>query len=165
MNKNLDDLEAVRAICDIMENFSDDDRKRILRWTVEKMKMEIETIDKNSVSEAPLLGTQLNSDIRSFINTKNPNSDNHLAAVVAYYYKFQAPHSGRKDEINSSDLQEACRLAQKTRLKNPIKTLNNALAGGLLNKGATKGFFSINTVGENLVAMSLPMPGKFTKKK
>lgn len=39
---------------------------------------------------------------------------------------------------------------------NPYQTLSNAHNLGLLDRGSEKGMFTINTVGENLVAMTLP---------
>jgi hypothetical protein len=37
-----------------------------------------------------------------------------------------------------------------------LKTLHNAKQSGLLDSGTEAGKFAINTVGENLVAMTLP---------
>jgi hypothetical protein len=90
---------------------------------------------------------------------------------VAYYYKFEAPESEKKDAINKDDLQEATRKAIRERFGNPIQTLNNAHNLGLLDRGAEKGTFVINSVGENLVAMALPdgaplkKPAKKARKK
>jgi hypothetical protein len=62
----------------------------------------------------------------------------------------------RLAEIDSSVLQDACRLADRERFKDPLKTLNNAKGLGLLDSGRKRGKFGINTVGENLIAMTLP---------
>ena len=83
----------------------------------------------------------------------------HAAAVVAYYHRFEAPPAERKDAINKDDLQEAMRLAGRPRFKDPAKTLNNAHILGLLDKGSEKGTYTLNSVGENLVAMTLPGGG------
>ena len=61
--------------------------------------------------------------------------------------------------INKDDLQEAMRLAGRPRFNNPLKTLSNAHLMGLLDKGSEKATFSINSVSENLVAMTLPVTG------
>jgi hypothetical protein len=103
-------------------------------------------------------------DIKSFIDEKRPRSDVQFAATVAYYLRFEAPSDERKDSINKEDLQEACRKAKRDRLKIPYQTLLNAHKLGLLDKGSEKATFAINTVGENLVAMSLPGEGKSTTK-
>ena len=99
-------------------------------------------------------------DIRTFVTTKDPKSDMHFAATIAYFYRFEAPDDQRKSEINGHDLQEACRQVGRNRLKNPRQTLVNAQYHGLLDKGSSPGTYSINTVGENLVAMTLPLSGE-----
>ena len=81
--------------------------------------------------------------------------DVQFAAAVAYYYRFEAPGSHRKSEIGADDLREACRLVNRERFSNPLQTLQNARNLGLLDR-PTRGMFSINSVGENLVAMTLP---------
>jgi hypothetical protein len=57
------------------------------------------------------------------------------------------------------DLQEATRKSGRERLKRPDQTLRNAHMLGLLDKGDEPGTFCVNTVGENLVAMTLPGDG------
>jgi hypothetical protein len=99
-------------------------------------------------------------DIKSFIDEKQPRSDVQFVATVAYYLRFEAPPAERKDYIDKEDLQEACRKAKRDRLKNPYQTLMNAHTLGLLDKGSEKATFVLNTVGENLVAMTLPGEGK-----
>ncbi len=66
----------------------------------------------------------------------------------------------RKDAINKDDLQEATRKAGRERFGNPLQTLSNAHILGLLDKGSEKATYTINSVGENLVAMTLPGDGK-----
>lgn len=90
---------------------------------------------------------------------KDPKKDVQVAAVVAYLYRFEAPPSERKDSINKDDLQEAMRLAGRPRFNNPLQTLSNAHIVGLLDRGSEKATFTINSVGENLVAMTLPGSG------
>jgi hypothetical protein len=99
------------------------------------------------------------SDIKSFVEKKNPSFDTHFAATVAYYHRFEAPEHLRKESITKEDLQEACRQSGRERLRHPAQTLVNAHAQGLLDRG-DRGAYVINTVGENLVAMALPSDGK-----
>lgn len=98
-------------------------------------------------------------DIKTFIAAKKPGRDIQFAAAVAYYYRFEAPAAERKEVINKDDLQEATRKAGRERFGNPQQTLNNAHTLGLLDRGSEKGTFTINSVGENLVAMTLPGDG------
>lgn len=156
-----DDLDAMRVIAEALENFNLEEQSRILRWVLEKKGLTAliagqPTVQSQQVASISKVGESY-SDIKSFVQEKNPQNDIHFAVAVAYFYRFQAGQSERKEDIGSDDLQEACRLSQRDRLVNPNKTLNNALRAGFLNKGSTKGFFNINTVGENLVAMSLPL--------
>jgi hypothetical protein len=80
-----------------------------------------------------------------------------FAATVAYYFAFEAPTEERKESITADDLQDACRQVGRHRLSSPIKTLLNAHASGLLDKAGERGAYKINTVGENLVAVTLPV--------
>ena len=70
------------------------------------------------------------TDIKQFTATKAPKSDQQFAAVVAYYYRFEAPEGQRKDAISADDLMEAARLVNR---KRPHRiTLNNAKSAGYL---------------------------------
>lgn len=89
------------------------------------------------------------------IAAKAPKSDQQFAAAVAYFYRFEAPPAQKRDSINGEVLQEAARLAGRKRLANPRVTLNNAKGAGYLDS-SSPGDFTINSVGENLVAMTLP---------
>lgn len=92
-------------------------------------------------------------DIKQFTESKAPQSDQQFAAVVAYYYQFEAPAHARRDTINVEFLGEAARLA--TRKRPGRHALNNAKKAGYLDS-AGHGEFRLNTVGENLVAITLP---------
>jgi hypothetical protein len=79
-------------------------------------------------------------------------------ATVAYYHRFEALEAQCKSEINADDLRDTCRLVNRERLHDPLQTLQNARNLGLLHRPG-RGVFSINSVGENLVAMTLPSDG------
>lgn len=164
MAKPNDDLEAVRALIEALSGFDPAEQERIMRWAREKLGLSPASASPAaappSAPGAPGSGTPAarggsHTDIRSFIAAKKPQTDNQFAAAVAYYYRFEAPPAEQKQTINANDLQEACRKAGRDRLKKPIVTLFNAQKTGLLDK-VGKGEFAINTVGENLVAMTLP---------
>lgn len=161
-----DDLEAVRILTGTLKDFSAEEQERIIRWTREKLglphSMQTPTTPHERPAEKfPLAQFQpqqtihTTPDIKTFMAKKNPTSDTHFAATVAYYYKFEAPEAERKDSISGQDLQEACRKVGRKRLNYPGQTLRNAHKQGLLDR-IEEGSFSINTVGENLVAMTLP---------
>lgn len=174
MPDNVDDLDAVRTLVAALEPFDAPDQERIIRWTREKLGLSpapapatatVPTPQPASppsvagTSEPPGVSSTVETparDIRTFVAEKAPPTDAQFAAAVAYYYRFEAPEAERKDSIKSADLQEACRQAGRERLTNPGQTLRNAKRDGLLNKAPGVGAYSINTVGENLVAMTLP---------
>ncbi len=165
MNAAGDDLEAVRKVVEALQPFDADTQKRIVRWSLEKLNLEpfvTMVAQQKPHSERPATlpptGTsQLPTDVRSFIGSKQPKSDTQMAATVAYYYRFVAPESARKEEITADDLQDACRKAGANRMKNPGQALRNAIhVAGTMDNGSQRGTYRINAVGENLVAMTLP---------
>jgi hypothetical protein len=179
-----DDIDAVRSVFDTIKDFSPEDQQRILRWVAEKVKLPQPFSPLGQVtphSPLPLSGIVHpgvphpavstlagGRDIKTFMDEKKPRNDVQFAASVAYYYRFESPQSERKETINKEDLQEAARKAKRERFANPLQTLNNAHTLGLLDRGSEKATFSINSVGENLVAMTLPdgaAPAKVARKK
>lgn len=100
-------------------------------------------------------GPTHSTDIKQFTAAKSPRSDQQFAAVVAYFYRFEAPEDQRRDTIDADGLVEAARLAGRRRPAKAIFTLNNAKNAGYLDSTGS-GEFRINSVGENLVAMALP---------
>lgn len=158
MSEKQDDLEAVRVVATALEPFNTEDRHRIIRWASEKLGLTKPAVGDTSVDVAAPSLTRSEPRARSikeFVNLKDPQSENQFAAAVAYYYRFEVAESQKKETITRDDLLEACRLADRPRLRNPAQTLVNAHGAGLLDRGE-KGTYSINTVGENLVAMTLP---------
>lgn len=169
-----DDLEAVRTIVGALAEFDAKAQERILRWAQEKLGLVAPGRGHSQIVQVPAAGSshpQLPhapstgaSDIKSFVEKKNPTSDTQFAATIAYYYRFEAPPELRKDSIGASDLQEACRKVGRSRIRYPVQTLVNAHGQGLLDRGEP-GAYSINTVGENLVAVALPSDGSSRGKK
>ena len=104
-------------------------------------------------------------DIRSFVSAKSPRSDVQFAATVAYYYQFVAPPSEKKTVITKEDLLDAFRTVGSRKIPpHPDMTLNNAYQAGFLDR-AEKGSYSINSVGENFVTMTLPGSSGSTAKR
>lgn len=161
-----DDFDIAKGIFDQLKDLPVERQQRVLRWIAEGLgvlpvgssvtpaspAVAIDASAAPSRPTGPALGP---TDIKSFIAAKSPKSDQQFAAAVAYFYRFEAPPAERRDTISGDILQEAARLAGRRRLANPRVTLNNAKAAGYLD-GASPGEFSINSVGENLVAMTLP---------
>lgn len=164
-----DDFDIGKAIFDQLKDLPSERQQRVLRWVSEGLGVPLPMVappspkiagSLHSVQGPPAIGSATGSgtDIKSFIASKSPKSDNQFAAAVAYFYRFEAPPAERRDQIDGDILQEATRLTGRKRLSNPRATLNNAKAAGYLD-GATPGEFTINSVGENLIAMTLPGNG------
>jgi hypothetical protein len=169
VTKKPDDLEAVRTIADTLADFDPAEQERIIRWAKERVGLPVgvrptsqpatgtATPAATSADPATEEGrtTDTPPDIKTFVGKKRPSSDTEFAAVVAYYYRFEAPVPDRKESITKEVLLEACRLAGRERPARPAQTLVNAHSAGVLDK-AERGQYTINTVGENLVAITLP---------
>ncbi len=109
-------------------------------------------------------GADHSTDIRSFTAMKAPNSDQQFTAVVAYFYQFEAKPEERKETVDAETMKEAARLAGRPQVKRWNMTLTNAKNSGYLD-GAGSGQFKLSSVGENLVAITLPDDGGQGKSK
>jgi hypothetical protein len=164
----MDDFDAVRAVIEALTGFEATDQERILRWAREKLGLVVQPLrapapppqapPTDPSAHHPVIpgGTESNTDIKSFVSSKAPTSDSQFVAVVAYYYRFQAPAEARKEAITSDDVLEACRLTGRSRPSKIAQTMVNAHNQGLIDRAEPRGSYAINTVGENLVALTLP---------
>ncbi len=100
-------------------------------------------------------GAEHSTDIRSFTAMKAPKSDQQFTAVVAYFYQFEAKPDNRKETIDADIMKEAARLAGWPQVQRWNMTLTNAKNAGYLD-AAGSGKFNLSSVGENLVAITLP---------
>lgn len=157
-----DEFDILRNIVEQLKGLPAEDQERVIKWACEKLGISESSapVAHPTVLGAPVVAptshqqsVATSTNIKSFVEEKNPQSDMHFAVVVTYFYRFLAPE--KKEAITSEDLQEATRLAGRTRLTLPSKTLSNAVFAGLLDS-AGRGLWKINTVGENLVAIVLP---------
>lgn len=161
--KHASDFEAAHAIVEILQNRDKPEQERIHRWVAESLQLSTVVARSAAVAGAPTIppvltespSTARGTDIKSFVENKQPKSDVQFATVAAYYFRFEAKDSGRKDAISADDLQEAARLSGWKRFAKPYVPLQNAANQGYLDR-AQRGTFQINAVGENLVAMTLP---------
>ena len=173
MDKVRNDFEVAKSLHDLLEPLSADRRIRVIRWVSESLGLSevtpvppaaplpVAPIDANAQSSND---TDKKTDIKSFSESKSPSTDSQFASVVAYYYKFVSPDDQKLDSINAETLQNATRLVGRSRFANALNTLNNTKKSGYLDS-PTNGEFEINTVGENLVAMTLPSDSVIARKK
>lgn len=158
-------FDAAKAIVDTLKGLDDQTRALAIRFASETLGIQTPApapagsptqASGSSAASPPGAGGPTHStDIKQFTAAKSPKSDQQFAAVVAYFYRFEAPPDQRKESIDADTLQTAARLAGRNRHKNPRMTLTNAKNAGYLDSAGT-GMFKISTVGENLVAMTLP---------
>jgi hypothetical protein len=164
------DFDAAKAVSELLKGLDKDRQQRIMRWVAENLGLSpsggpagdgqppalYRAAGAQVLPSAAIIAVaQGSTDIKTFVETKKPKSDIQFAAVVAYYYRFEISPDSRKDSIDAGSLQEAARLAGWRRPPKPRATLNNAKQQGYLDS-AEPGSFRINSVGENLVAMTLP---------
>lgn len=162
------DFDAAKAVTDQLQGMDKERQERILRWVAESLGLSASVAADASRSASDSSQTahsqsdrhsqkrnEKTTDIKSFVESKKPKSDVQFAAVVAYYYSFEAAAESRKNAIDAQVLQDAARLAGRRRPPKPRMTLTNAKNLGYLDS-PERGLFSINSVGENLVAMTLP---------
>jgi hypothetical protein len=168
------DFMAAEEIKAILQARDKAEQEKIMRWVAESIGIvPIPTpgpgttqppAAATAMQPAALSGTVRRKDIKSFVGEKSPKNDVQFAAVVAYFYRFEASEAERKDVIVPQDLQNAGRQARGYGFNSPLTTLNNAIALGYFDR-AGRGEFQLNAVGENLVAMTLPSGDAINKRR
>lgn len=156
-------FDAAKEIVEALQGMDKTSQTLAMRFAAETLGLQPASASHTSVATilpAPAgasqpAGTPHSMDIKQFTAAKAPKSDQQFSAVVAYFYRFEAPEAQRRETIDSEFLLEAARLAGRKRPTNARFTLNNAKNAGYLDI-ATAGKYRINSVGENLVAMALP---------
>lgn len=153
-------FDAAKAVAEALSKLNKEQQQQAIRYASDSLGLQSSAEGQTRRPEtstnppATHTGPQTHStDIKQFTEAKAPSSDQQFAAVAAYYYRFEAPEDQRKEVIDLDDLKNAARLA-KRRVPGQF-ALNNAKNAGYLD-AAGRGKFKINTVGENLVTMTLP---------
>jgi hypothetical protein len=164
-------FDAAKAIVATLKGMDKAQQEQVLRWVSESLGLltrpttpiispavAVRPSEVDAATPPPILNPvppETSSDIRTFVRSKNPSSDIQLSAAVAYYYRFRAPAGERRETINAAGLVEAIRLIGGwEQPPQPRITLHNAKKQGYLD-AAGKGEFKINSVGENLVNMTM----------
>ncbi|GLQ94453.1 hypothetical protein [Dyella acidisoli] len=165
------DFDTAKAISDLLKEKDKDRQNRILRWVAESLEISFQSPTPATPNAAtanaptgPGVGETFGlpksaPDIKTFMENKKPRSDVQFATATAYYYRFESSPDQRKDSISAEVLQDAARLVGRQRFVQPLMTLNNAKNQGYIDQ-VSRGAYRINSVGENLVAMTLPNTGE-----
>jgi hypothetical protein len=158
-------MAALGKVVEALKGFTVPDQERIIRSARTMLGLPVAPHVGGDGEHPPARETQQHlpgrdlgrsPDIKAFIDSKRPTSDTQFAATVAYYHQFEAPETQRKTTIDAEDLQDAARKSNRGRFNKPAQTLVNTHQQGYLDKGAERGTYVLNAVGENLVAMTLP---------
>src|SRR5690348_1240469 len=94
MTKQSDGLDAVKVVHDALKDLDPALQERVIRWAREMLGLGVESARVSPTSQpagAAPVGSSASRDIKTFVAEKKPSSDNQFAAVVAYYYRFEAP--------------------------------------------------------------------------
>ena len=161
-------FDAAKSIVETLKGLDKPSQALAMRFACETLGLQSAVLTQTPVapvtaasppaSQPDIRGATHSTDIKQFTAAKAPKSDQQFTAVVAYFYRFEAPEAVRKDAIDANTLKEAARLAGRRQARNWVFTLNNAKNSGYLD-AAGSGQYKINSVGENLVAMTLPGNG------
>lgn len=171
-------LDAAQKIVAELAGMTSEHQSLALKFAIETLGLQLPAAHSATASPiqphqplpANARGTADHStDIRSFTAMKAPKSDQQFTAVVAYFYQLEARPDERKEMIDADVMKEAARLAGWPQVQRWNMTLTNAKNAGYLDAAGT-GKFKLSSVGENLVAITLPgnaAPGgkKSAKKK
>ena len=160
------DFEIAKAVSDLLAGKDKERQHRVLRWVAESLDIALNS-NATALVESPLQPSESRSqgdfsmlpksatDIKTFMDTKQPRNDIQFATATAYYYRVEASAEQRRESITAEVLQDAARLVKRPRFARPVMTLTNAKNQGYLDPSG-RGAYRVNSVGENLVAMTLP---------
>jgi hypothetical protein len=170
MTTTANEFDVAKAIVDQLQGVQKEQQQKILRWVIEHLGLdprvaasadqrmvETSTVTSGAAISKGTADQQRSVDIKTFVDSKRPKNDVQLATVVAYYHHFEAPN--RKDYIDAKLLKDSMRQIGRLRTSGwAVKTLSNAKTLGYVDR-PERGQFQINSVGENLVVMTLPGTG------
>lgn len=167
-NSEKNPLNAAQKIVTELTGMTSEHQSLAIKFAIETLGLQLPTSPAPSVPpstqyapQAPAHATggeHHATNIRSFTAMKAPKSDQQFTAVVAYFYQFEAKPEEKKDAIDADIMKEAARLAGRAQVARWNMTLTNAKNAGYLDS-AGNGKFKLSSVGENLVAITLPGTG------
>ncbi|MGH8327649.1 MAG: hypothetical protein ACRET2_12885, partial [Steroidobacteraceae bacterium] len=171
MTTNANEFDVAKAVADQLQGLQKEQQQKILRWVMEHLGLELRvasSADQRMGETSTAAGdaaisqgaaSQRTMDIKTFVDSRSPKNDVQLATVIAYYHRFEASKQDRKEYIDANLLRESMRhIGQQRTSAWAPQTLNNAKTLGYLDS-PERGQFRINSVGENLVVMTLPGTG------
>src|SRR5438874_1745783 len=116
---NKSPLDAAQKIVAELQGMTKENQTLAMKFAIETLGLQIQTAQMHMTaaqvqpSITPphnMSVTRGSNDIKSFTALKAPKSDQQFAAVVAYFYQFEAPSNQRKDSIDAATMKDAARL-------------------------------------------------------
>lgn len=161
-------LDAAQKIVTELTGMTSEHQTLALKFAIETLGLQLSTPpsrvteplgqQQSPISPHSVSSAGHSADIRSFTEMKAPKSDQQFTAVVAYFYQLEAKPGEKKETIDADVMKEAARLANWPQVQRWNMTLTNAKNAGYLDAAGT-GKFKLSSVGENLVAITLPGNG------
>ena len=157
------ELKAIEQIIQALGSLNEDARERVVTYVFQRLGLSAPNPFTAPPLEqplqppppAPLSGAPTHHgsmhDIRTFKESKNPRSDNEMAALVAFYLKHFAPEGEKMDVIGREEIEKYFVQGGYPLPKQPQFTLTNAKNAGYFDRAGT-GSYRLNPVGHNLVA-------------
>jgi hypothetical protein len=97
------------------------------------------------------------ASLRDFYQEKNPTSDIHATALIAFFYSELAELDERSVIIDKDQLVKGFKLCNRPVPNKPEQTLLNTKNFGYLDSAGEAGKYKLNTTGYNLIAHTLPL--------
>jgi hypothetical protein len=163
--RNVDpELKAMEQVMQALGSLEPEARARVVEYVFERLGLpsagpatsQFDPTVAAAPATPPVSGDV--QDIRTLKKTKNPKTDNEMAALVAYYLKHLAPKDDRKEAISKDEIEKYFLQADYPLPKQPQFTLTNAKNAGYFDRTGT-GLYKLNPVGHNLVTHGLPGAG------
>ena len=141
-------LDAAQKIVSELQGMTNDQQALALKFATETLGLQLATAHAQvvqppihspnvSIATAPVVPGQ-RADIKTFAAAKSPKSDQQFAAVVAYFYQFEAPPAQRKNSIDAQTMKDAARQAGRKQVKNWSAHARKRPALGLSRQGRTR---------------------------
>src|SRR5256885_7190215 len=98
-----DDFEVAKAVADQLKSLDRDRQVRVLRWVSESLGITAPSLERPAAPAGQERPSEMQNEtrssgsvnIKSFMESKAPKSDNQFVTAVAYFYRFEAPRNER----------------------------------------------------------------------
>jgi hypothetical protein len=157
------ELEAISAIIGLLEPLTEIERSRVLEYVLKRLSMsavrpEPINAEVTTIQTGRVTGEAFVQDIRTLTAEKQPRTANEMVALIAYYLSELAPDDELSKTVNVDVIKRYFKMAKFPMPRVPRMALTNAAAAGFIDN-VSRGEYSLNPVGYNLVVHSLPRSG------